>query len=63
MTDGIDEGHGLGPVGHAFNGGKETAHEGENDHEKPGDEHSLLLGFGDGGDEEPYAEHDEHVDG
>lgn len=48
MPDGVGEGEVLGPVGHALNRREEAAQQDENHDEKPGDEHRLLLAFGDG---------------
>ena len=48
IGDGVEAGELLRPDGHALDGCEQAAQQNEDDEEKPGDEHSLLLGFSNG---------------
>src|SRR5690606_25981678 len=51
----------LCPVRHAVNGREQAAHQDEDHHEKPGEEHGLLLGMGKVGNEKADSEHHEQI--
>lgn len=63
VGDGIDDVDVLRPLRHAFDGGEQSAHQDENDHEKPTDKHGLLHGVGQSGNDKTDAEDGDHVNG
>src|SRR5690606_38552593 len=62
ISYGIEFGDHPGPARHAFYRREESAHQNEDHHEEPREEHGLLLGVGEVGDKEADPQHNEQVD-